>query len=434
MSLNVIASLEAVSAHVVPAAEAGLEPHAFQRQLMQMVLDGQGLETMTRALAASLGRTVLVEDRQFNVMAIAPSGDRSEAFISEVLENKGTPVSIMKQWEEDGTLKTLRRDKQEVLTADRRIVPVVVGESVVAFLSILNAETLNPTEAFRVESGKMAIAMEMVKQSGAVETEKQAKQAFFRDLLLAETPSQVEALRRRATYAGYSLKANYWVLHIEFDNVQTEVAPEKIHRLEGVLSALLSFRDAVVVKQARGVTILYPVKEGQPSNDKIRQLATAIQAKGSDPSVGGSLSVGVGRLHPDLLSVPRAYKEAQDALKIGRGQGQGAVTLFSELGVYRMLLEFATSQDPSVFYWEPLQKLIDYNNQTDKELVRTLEAFLECNGNLTETSEKLFIHRNTLKYRLERIAEVSGLDLSDSETRLMAQLGLRMNRVLRILA
>ena len=67
------------------------------------------------------------------------------------------------------------------------------------------------------------------------------------------------------------------------------------------------------------------------------------------------------------------------------------------------------------------------------ELVKTIAAFLECNGNLTETSNKLFIHRNTLKYRLERIRDITQIDLDDSENRLMLHLGLKMNQVINYL-
>ena len=84
-----------------------------------------------------------------------------------------------------------------------------------------------------------------------------------------------------------------------------------------------------------------------------------------------------------------------------------SITSFSELGIYRMLLQFAESRNPNEFFCEALERLLEYHQQADKELVKTLRAFLECNGNLTETSDRLFIHRNTLKYRLERIRDIT---------------------------
>ena len=64
------------------------------------------------------------------------------------------------------------------------------------------------------------------------------------------------------------------------------------------------------------------------------------------------------------------------------------------------------------------------------ELIHTLEAYFEHNGNLSKTAESLYIHRNTLIYRMDRITEISGLDLAHEETRLAVQLALRIHRMM----
>lgn len=426
------------------AARAGSvrEGLSLQRRLMQMVLDGNGLESVAKFLGRHLNHTIVIEDRQFNLLAFSQAGNASDPSLEELIANKGTPVGLMKKWEEDGTLKSLRKDKLAVtLKGDkpgapsRTIYPVVVSGECFGFFSVLSATAPTEHERLVIDNGITAIAIELLKQKGATESEQKMKRDFFRDLLIANTAAMTETLRRRATYLGYALTTSYWVINVEFDDVKNdEILPEDINRLVGILNSLLSFRQAVVVNQAQGASILYPVKEGQPNLDKIRHLAKAIHQKVTSSSPTWSVSVGVGQLYPDLMSVPKAYKEAQHALKIGRStNGTGAITFFAELGIYRMLLQFAQSQDPNEFFCEPLQRLIEYNQQTDKELVKTIAAFLECNGNLTETSNKLFIHRNTLKYRLERIRDITQIDLDDSENRLMLHLGLKMNQVINYL-
>lgn len=413
-----------------------------QRRLIQMVLDGNGLESVCKFLARQLNQTVLVEDKQFNLLAFAQAGNASDPMLDEMIANKGTPVALMKRWEEEGTLKALRKNRQTVsIPLDRPtggarlIYPIVASSEVYGFLSIIAQHPLTETDRGVVENAITAIAIELLKQKGATESEQKMKRDFFRDLLLANTTAMAETLRRRATYLGYPLNASYWVINVEFDEVKNdEILPEDINRLVGILNSLLSFRQAIVVNQAQGATILYPVKEGQPNLDKIRQLARAIHQKVVGASANWSVSIGIGQLYNELMSVPKGYKEAQHALKIGRStNGPGAITFFSELGIYRMLLQFAQSQDPNEFFCEPLQRLIEYNQQTDKELVKTISAFLECNGNLTETSNRLFIHRNTLKYRLERIRDITQIDLDDAENRLMLHLGLKMNQVINYL-
>lgn len=430
---------EAIEASRAGSVREGLN---LQKRLMQMVLDGTGLEAVAKFLARHLGHTVVIEDKQFNLLAIAQAGSGAEPYVDELVANKGTPVATMKKWEEDGTLKALRKYKQAMtIPGDRpgdptrTAYPIVAGGEVYGFFSLLKGEPINDHERTIIETGATAIAVELLKQKGATESEQKMKRDFFRDLLMANTAAMAETLRRRATYLGYPMNASYWVVSVEFDDQKhDDVQPEDVNRLVGILNSLLSFRQAVVVNQAQGSTILYPVKEGQPTPDKIQHLTKAIHQKVQAGAPGWSVSIGVGQLYGDLMSVPKSFKEAQHALKIGRStKGPGNITFFNDLGIYRMLLQFAQSQDPNEFFCEPLQRLIEYNQQTDKELVKTIAAFLECNGNLTETSNKLFIHRNTLKYRLERIRDITQIDLDDAENRLMLHLGLKMNQVINYL-
>ena len=89
------------------------------------------------------------------------------------------------------------------------------------------------------------------------------------------------------------------------------------------------------------------------------------------------------------------------------------------------------SQEAARFFRKTLGKLIAYDNERNAELVTTLEGFFACHGNLTQTANKLHIHRNTLTYRLEQIASITQLDLDDPDARFSLQLALKLRPVLR---
>ena len=84
------------------------------------------------------------------------------------------------------------------------------------------------------------------------------------------------------------------------------------------------------------------------------------------------------------------------------------------------------------FYEETVAKLASYDDQYETELVRTLETFLDADGNVAKTSEKLFTHRHTIRYRLERVKELTGLDVNSTDGRERLSLGLKAMRVLGI--
>ena len=111
-----------------------------------------------------------------------------------------------------------------------------------------------------------------------------------------------------------------------------------------------------------------------------------------------------------------------------------ASATFEATGAYRLLLP-AMSEDPAElqrFYAETVEPLVAYDEQYETGLVQTLETYLDCDGNVAGTAQKLFTHRHTVRYRLERVRDLSGLDVSSTDGREKLGLGLKAMRVLGI--
>jgi purine catabolism regulator len=102
---------------------------------------------------------------------------------------------------------------------------------------------------------------------------------------------------------------------------------------------------------------------------------------------------------------------------------------FGDLSVYRLLFQLEGNAELEAFCREALGPLLDYEGGGD--LLETLEAFCDRLGNLSQTAEKLFIHRNSLLYRMERISQLAGLDMNNPDTRLAVHLALKIRKMLR---
>jgi sugar diacid utilization regulator len=149
---------------------------------------------------------------------------------------------------------------------------------------------------------------------------------------------------------------------------------------------------------------------------------------------GFTFAIGRSRIAEDPSDLPRAASEALLAANVAQGSSDGAALAFEQTGAYRLLLS-AMSENPSElqrFYAETVEPLVAYDEQYETDLVRTLEAFLEADGNVAGTAQRLFTHRHTIYYRLERVRELSGLDVSSSDGREKLSLGLKSMRVLGI--
>jgi purine catabolism regulator len=143
-----------------------------------------------------------------------------------------------------------------------------------------------------------------------------------------------------------------------------------------------------------------------------------------------ALAAGVGRPHAGLKGVQRSYLEAEQALHAGeRLFGSGQTVAFADLGAYRLLAQLHGTAELQFFQQEVLGDLIEHDAKSGGQLIATLDAFFAANGNLSKTAEMLFVHRNTLMYRLNRVAELTGRSLDDPETRFDLQLALKMHHV-----
>ncbi|MBA2240026.1 MAG: helix-turn-helix domain-containing protein, partial [Solirubrobacterales bacterium] len=148
---------------------------------------------------------------------------------------------------------------------------------------------------------------------------------------------------------------------------------------------------------------------------------------------GFTLTIGHSRQVSDPVDLYRAGKEALLAVNVAEAEGIETLD-FEQSGSYRLLLP-AMSEDPAElesFYDETVAPLAAYDDQYETDLVATIEAYLENDGNVTPTAEQMFTHRHTIRYRLERVRDLSGHDISSTEGREKLSLGLKAMRVLGI--
>lgn len=144
-----------------------------------------------------------------------------------------------------------------------------------------------------------------------------------------------------------------------------------------------------------------------------------------------SYSGGIGQIARTIQAIPQAWREAQQALEIGRRLfGEGKLHSFARLGIYRLLFPLYGEQTLMDFYQETLGPLLDADNRGNQALLETLEGFFRCNGNLSETARVMHLHRNSLLYRLSRIEELLGRSLEDAELRLSLQIALKIRVLL----
>jgi sugar diacid utilization regulator len=177
------------------------------------------------------------------------------------------------------------------------------------------------------------------------------------------------------------------------------------------------------------VVLLIPDGDG----DTGRRVSSAVLRELEAGLSGFAFALGRSRRVENPLDLQRAYNEALLALNVVEGDAERIELAYDETGTYQLLLPYMS--DPAElkrFYNETVRPLVAYDEQYETDLLGTLATFLDCDANVNATASRLITHRHTIRYRFERVRELTGLDVSSTDGREKLSLGLKAMRVLGI--
>jgi hypothetical protein len=382
-------------------AASGADPATLEA-LSEAIESGAGLPAVARAAAQALSASVALIDRSSAVLAVAATSSAEE---SKLLAGGDGVESV------------------ELRVADRP-----VGE--MRFRARKGAAP--QTAVARMVSALLALEVERSRSPEWASDE--AASELVRALLERRVTDRGDIVARAAE-VGAKLDAGAGVL---IARAHPHVAQDGDWRGRLLLVALRTLRAQAQGTIARmgddepaQVSAILPAADAAP----LARAASALQRELFESLGGFSVTVAHSRWTQDPVDLYRAGKEALLAANVAEAEGR-EVLAFEDTGSYRLLLP-AMSEDPGElerFYEETVAPLAAYDEQYETELVATVEAYLDNDGNVTPTADTMFTHRHTIRYRLERVKELSGHDISSTEGREKLGLGLKSMRVLGIAA
>jgi sugar diacid utilization regulator len=178
---------------------------------------------------------------------------------------------------------------------------------------------------------------------------------------------------------------------------------------------------------ARGdlVAAVIPVADGMD----VRGLLSDWSGQARAVDEGLSLTWGVSRSKQDAFALAKAFDEAKVALSAAQRMGDHGVGMYDDLGIARILLGSGSDPDVQSFVDEVTAPLLRYDADHDASLLMTLRAFFDANCSQKLASERLYIHHKTMRYRLDRIQQLTGLNLAHHDDRVRADFALRLLQV-----
>ncbi|MGD9712829.1 MAG: helix-turn-helix domain-containing protein [Thermomicrobiales bacterium] len=397
------------------------------RRLMEQAIAGESLPDLAASLAEMASLDVIIEARDGQLLAMtSPSGQvPTSARLLPVLERSRPAVMA---WLRAGTTASSAEPPTTLLDWDdrsRRVVSPIIGrDGLLGVLSILLSGNTPPQQVTALASrGAAACAVVMARERAAAVARQELELNVLDEVLDGALRSEVSLLHQ-ARLLGHDLDGMYLAVVARVDRSSPVRSRAESADSASLFAETFDRREPAVLWRYRNkqAEAILPVESGTDVDAVISQLALEIE-KRARTLVGETVSIGVGGVHAGPAGIRRSHDEARQALTIGRRlNGPGRTTHFSQLGIYRLLFAARDLPELRAFHDDALSALIDYDQEHNSELVKTLGAFFDGKCGPKEASAILGVHRNTVLYRLQRIQELTGLDLDDAEVRLRLHL------------
>ena len=360
---------------------------------------GAGLPAVARAAAQALGASIALIDRSSAVLAVAATSAAEE--------------------------KRLLSEAEGVASAELRVADAVVGDLRYRARSDPPAPALT-----RMVATLLALEVERARAPDWASDE--AASAFVRAVLARQVTDRGDIVARAAEL-GADVGIGTGVIVARAAPHSAQSGDWRARVLTVALRALRSVGGGALGALGEGEPAEVATIVTAGDDEQLGRAAERLQKELTVALPGFAVIVAQSRCVSDPVDLYRAGKEAVLAANVGEAEGRSLLA-FEDTGAYRLLLP-AMSEDPGElerFYEETLAPLVAYDDQYETDLVATVEAYLGNDGNVAQTAASLFTHRHTVRYRLERVRELGGHDITSSEGREKLSLGLKAMRVLGI--
>jgi purine catabolism regulator len=402
------------------------------RRLTEMSREDLGLEAMTEVMARLTGKIVVVQDKRLEAVALSiPRESDIDAVavqaaldlpqqLPEPLRNRKSAASATQsQWQQLLPIG----DRQMA----RLVSPIISGDRARGYVSVIGPpDALDVLDGLTAEHGAAACALEMAKVKAISEAKKELRGNFLEGLLAGTLPEK--EVERLAGRLDHDTSYRHAIMTFAWGGDD----PPSMRRLESPLNWLLSNHSRPALIHIYGyehVCVFQSLDEVDEDLSTALDLARRLREHLRAEFPKERLLCGLSGPASSLAEWPLIYRQAVQAMHLaGRLHADAAVT-FDSLGIYQLLVQLEDEPAARRFSDQIVGPLVMYDQQHRSSMMETIIAYFRHHGNVSQTADALYIHRNTLSYRLDRIKELTSQDLENPDERLALQLALKLWQV-----
>lgn len=286
------------------------------------------------------------------------------------------------------------------------------------------------------------ISKEITNQIILSTIEEESLTHFLSNLLFGDGEITGDAIKK-AAYFGYDLEGKCSVCIIDIDKFQLYLENRNVFEEAGVTKIKILFKRIVedILKKHgfkiplidKDDAVVLFLKDDKNYMIRIEKVLLEIQDILKQKMDNISVSIGIGSGYNDLKMMRKSLKEAELAIKYLKCNGYDSkIKKYKDIGVYKLLFNITEKEVLEKFYYDTLESILE-SDKKSKEInsINILETYFSENCNVTSTADKLFLHRNTLKYRIKKIEELLDCDLRNFDDCNRLKMAIEIGKVLK---
>ncbi len=396
------------------------------------------LFALANAVAALLDAPITIEDRSSRVLAFSGRQDEADPSRVETILGRQVPDRFTRILEDRGVFQALYCTDEPVFiepvpdagrsgfTLPRVAVGVRAGDEILGSIWAAVRGPLSTERTRALRDAAKLVALHLMRLRAGADVERRLR-ADLVSTALEGGSGAGQALRRLGLADHVGVVLALALTEDGADGVHAHLVAERQRMADAFAMHLTAVHPRSAAALAGGVAYgIVPVLSGRSDGEeRAARIATDFLDRTGHRV---RLMIGVGPVAPDGAALPRSRAGADRALRVLRTHASNRpVARISDVAVEALLLELGDliverGDPPS----GPITALSAYDAEHGSCLMETLRAWLDAFGDVVAASSVMYVHPNTFRYRLRRLAEVGGLDLTDADARFAAMLQLRL--------
>lgn len=394
----------------------------LHKDMMNVVVNGGNIDDILKSIFKTISVPVFIRDYYFEDTYYLKEVFQEE--YEKLSDNIETTPFDHKQPQK--TTEMIIYKEEEI---ERLLIPIFVKNKVYGHIAAYGKRgSIANYDQLGLEAISNVVALEFLKKISVQEVENKYKVEFFDDLISGDNQKRLKAVGRGSNFR-FSENAFYALIHVHVHS-ETQDITDRMMKASYLTDLICKDKghSYMILNKSDGVYVMVMLKENE-GKSIIQRYVKSIYDVLHSKMKKAQVKIGVGKVYQGLEYIYKSYTEAQKAVNASLKYMDQAVVFFDEMGVYKIFSNPSIQDEMQAFLNEMLDPLFVYDARKDTELVKTLEVYFQCNGNLKKMSECLFTHYNTILYRLSRIQEIIKVDLDDEDQRYALQTALKINHM-----